>query len=107
MNRPKLEDYKAFVKDGLIIPRLAQYTVDLEKYCDEMENTIDNTLRVSNDIIGELAKEVLELERALDKACEKLAFTSNKHCIDELGSFTLGEINRTKKQWKEWLMNDD
>lgn len=46
------------------------------------------------------------LEKALDKACEKLAFVSDEHIIEELGSFTLGEINRTKEQWKEWCMQD-
>lgn len=47
------------------------------------------------------------LEKVLDNACEKLAFASNEHIIDELGSFTLGEINRTKEQWKEELLKDE
>lgn len=103
MNRPKLEDYKAFVKDGLIIPRLAQYAVDLENYCDEVEMERGYFEMHADAFLDEMKK----LEKALDKACEKMAFTSNEHIIDELGSFTLGEINRTKDQWKEWCMKDE
>lgn len=59
------------------------------------------------DTIEYLDNENIKLNKALDKACKKLAFVSNEHIIDELGSFTLGEINRTKDEWKEWLMLDD
>ena len=68
----------------------------IEKYVNDIE--------YENIILDERLE---ELEMALDKACYKLAFASNEHIIEELGSFTLGEINRTKERWKEWCMKDE
>lgn len=47
------------------------------------------------------------MEKMVDKLSNKLAFTSNEKVINELGSFKLGEINRTQLEWKKWSMEDD
>lgn len=108
MDSPKREDY--LMSNGNYS---FNYTEELEKYCDELEEWLIYTERVA-EVNQESADrtELLEIEneklnKALDKACEKLAFTSNKHIIEELGSFTLGEINRTKEEWREWCLKDE
>lgn len=75
----------------------------LEAYCNEIESKLE----MATGTIVMLDDKLTFIEKALDKACEKLAFASNKHCIDELCSFTLNEINRTKEEWKEESMKDE
>lgn len=87
MNRPKIKDYKVFVKDGMIINRFAEYAIDLEKYCDELENTIDKSINKSISYTIELKSD----------DCKCYGCTLEKNCLR----------NRCFWQfWKEWCMQD-
>lgn len=90
--------------------------VELKKYCDELEHEIEvlkDKYNADQKNIEDFDttnvwywKKVKRLEKSLDKACKKLASTNDEYFIEELGSFILGEINRTKEEWEEWLMNE-
>lgn len=80
MNRPRLEDFmidgnaQDFDKNAVF--SLTQYSICLKNYCNE-------------------------LEKALDKACENLAFHSlgaDEDCWN---------FNWNEDEWKEWLLNDE
>lgn len=88
MKRPKPLDYN---DNSLML-----YVTDLENYCNFLEWKIENLNEVLHGHI-----------LALDKACEKLAFASDERVIEELGSFQLGELNRTAREWREWAMKDE
>lgn len=105
MNRPKLEEYW---NDGAFdhVNDYLDYLEGIEKYCDELEQEIKNLNNFSDEREVETTSMFEVYGRALDKACEKLAFASNEHIIEELGSFTLGEINRTKEQWKDSVISE-
>ena len=49
-----------------------------------------------------------KLEKALDKACELLEpnVTKREFHVDEYGGFDLDVPIRTKKEWKEYLLNE-
>ena len=105
MNRPELEEYKAFVKEGLIVPKLVQYTTDLGKYCDELEATLKCTQESWWGTMDNLDKHM----KALDKLAE-FAVSKQRQCYELMGfdeievdnsSFTKEEIINVAKKIKE------
>lgn len=86
-NRPKVEDYRINESQFEIS---GQYVFDLEKYCDV-------------------------LEKALEKACEKLTTDTDEWCeydvcpfiFDDYGHYHCGHKCKDKNNWKAWLMKDE
>ena len=104
MNRPELEEYKAFVKEGLIVPKLVQYTTDLGKYCDELEATLKCTQESWWGTMGNLDKHM----KALDKLAE-FAVSKQRLCFRLMGfdEIEVDNSSFSKEKMKEWAMEDD
>lgn len=99
MNRPKRDDYKISEYEYS-----GTYVIDLENYCDELEEWLIFTKSVA-EVNQESADkaEILEVEneklnKALDKACEMLEL---------IGRISSRVKPLNKEQWKERLMNNE
>lgn len=73
MNRPNIEDYNGAVLVG-------SYMRDLEAYCDGIEAKLNayisafkHKIEMCEAEVFTITKRNIELEKALDKACERLA----------------------------------
>lgn len=97
MNRPMLEEYQIKEINGESVDDTYDYCgyyVDLNKYCDELEEE-NSKLYCLKD------KRFEELIKALDKACEYLAFYSlgaDEDCWN---------FNWNEDEWKELLLKGD
>lgn len=114
MERPKLE----YAENCTLIHTYAR---KLEEYCDELEECNNvlcedmENLRESLDYELQAKIEKNEqLEKALDKACEKLevldrchAYEINKQIVEKKGYNTITFYYQNKDEWKEWCMEDD
>lgn len=71
-------------------------------YEPTMDETI-NSMRILKQLIDkhfEIIKEKERLEKALDKACDRLDFFDHLYGDDEYEDW------KTKEQWKEWCLKD-
>ena len=93
MNRPSFSNH---ISSQYQIIDFDGYIKELERYCCFLEWKVENLSDALSDHI-----------KALDKTCRKLAFVSDKRIINELGSFTIGEIDRTFEEWERWAMEDE
>lgn len=85
MERPKLE----YAENCTLIHTYAR---KLEEYCDELESIISK-----GDCVSHYKKKIEVLEKALDKACERLeSFDRMSYCPPEK--------HWSKEKWKEWCM---
>lgn len=94
MNRPNKKDFFAFNKETGCKELLAKsYIKELEKYCDYLES--------KGDCTSHYERKIQDLEKTLNKACDKLETLDS--LISTNGSFEYKE----SEEWKEWCMNDD
>lgn len=71
------------------------YEEDIIKIINEHFD--NNNARTVQNLVSEIDK----LEKALDKACDRLDFFDHLYGDDEYEDW------KTKEQWKEWCMKDD
>ena len=98
MNRPKMEDYYINISDyeGTYG---GQYSMLMEKYCDELEEEQEKMKEALTDIVNPFYDDVKRLEKALDKACKQLEI--DIHIITTTGRVWSCE------EWKEWCLKDE
>lgn len=53
-----------------------------------------------NCLVSNMARDIEKLEKALDKACDRLDFFDHLYGDDEYEDW------KTKEQWKEWCLKD-
>ena len=65
--------------------------------------------REAVDHMNEFLEKTIQLEKALDKGCKLLEknVTKKQFCVDRYGEFDIDVPIRTKKEWKEFLLNED
>lgn len=111
MNRPHLPKFVC----------RSVYTVELEKYCDELEKALDKYSKDSCEypyhIVDEIKEQlnvterlVEKLAKALDKACELLTCLDchdcERVCHIKCDDVRKSDLSCTKEDWKEYLLND-
>lgn len=93
------------------------YSKCIEKYYNTLDQLInehfassecrvESSLTREKNLIINLVSEIDKLEKALDKACELLEknVTKKQFCVDRYGEFDIDIPIRTKKEWKEYLL---
>lgn len=95
MNRPIKENFKGHLENNCWVSKHVEYMEELEKYCNELEDWVhENRLRIE------------KLDRALDKACEFLAY-------DHFNAPNLSEVEIEERihwypeDWRMWLVTGD
>ena len=111
MNRPNKKDYREVTQiiNGVITTYISDnYTEDLEKYCDELED------RCLSDEwnLQLLDKDCTKLEKALDKASKILEEGYGEEYASYIYMKNLDEgieipSHMNIIEWKEWLMEDE
>lgn len=107
MNRPQLPKYVS----------RSEYTVELEKYCDELESKLKGLTgdyEARADILHETKQELERYKKALDKACK---FINDVHScpldtfdFEVEGGCDIICSERTDNSslcWKVWALKDD
>lgn len=106
MNRPNKELITEWSLNSY-----ADYTNELEKYCDELERKNDYCKDCSHCSLWWKDDYVHKLEKALDKACEKLKQEEASKCFycdfGHSGADVCDMECWHKSKWKEWLLKDD
>lgn len=83
-----------------LLNHILAYRLELEKYCDELEEE-NSKLYCLKD------KRYEELTKALDKTCEELGKVDTCPDREEPEECCLGENNECAECWKEWLLKDE
>lgn len=110
MNRPKLTEDKDML----------EHIYELEAYCDELEQENFELSLETEEIVSlkftieALEQHVRALEKALDKACEKLTTDTDDWCnydvcpfvFEDFGYYKCGHLCKEKDAWKKHFLKE-